>query len=199
MSIPATIVTNNPEEAAQFFEDCSQRVIYKLIGEKTNFAIPSQETPRGISTLPLRKEDLPHLDQVRHCPHLFQECIEKQFELRVTVVGKEIFCIKIDSQAGIGKLDWRNDYSVDMQPYALPDDLSHKCLQLMRRLGLNYGALDFCVTPQGEYIFLEINCSGQYLWVEDKTDLDLAADRKIAGRQGRAAGAPDSIVTKIPS
>ena len=46
---------------------------------------------------------------------------------------------------------------------------------MTRRLGLCYGAIDLVLTPGGDYVFLEINPSGQYLWVERATGLPLTA------------------------
>jgi glutathione synthase/RimK-type ligase-like ATP-grasp enzyme len=48
----------------------------------------------------------------------------------------------------------------------------------MKTLGLSFGALDLILTPQGEYVFLEVNPSGQWVWIEDK--LDLPISRSIA-------------------
>ena len=36
----------------------------------------------------------------------------------------------------------------------------------MRFIGLEYGALDFKLTPQGELFFFEINVGGQFLFSE---------------------------------
>lgn len=182
-SIPETLVTNKPQLVLDFFDQCDGQVIYKLMGEQTNQVIPQNENPRGVSTLPLRREDLPFIDQVSLSPHMFQRCIQKAYDFRVTVVGTEIFATRIDSQAGRGKIDWRHDYSVAMEPFELPDEISEKCFELTKRLGLNYGAIDLVLTEQGEYIFLEINCGGQYLWIEQKTDqpISLSVARLLTG------------------
>ena len=45
----------------------------------------------------------------------------------------------------------------------------------MEILGLVYGALDFIVTPDNRWIFLEINCMGQYLWIEELTGLQISS------------------------
>ena len=36
----------------------------------------------------------------------------------------------------------------------------------MASLGLKFGCFDFIVTPDGEYVFLEVNEAGQFLWIE---------------------------------
>ena len=44
----------------------------------------------------------------------------------------------------------------------------------MSEFNLNYGALDFIVTPNDEWYFLELNSMGQFLWIEDLTGLDIS-------------------------
>lgn len=100
-----------------------------------------------------------------------QEYIEKAFELRVTVVGEEVFACKIDSQAQqeeTGRIDWRQGYEhgLRQEAFALPDSVSSQCVMFLRRMGLNFGCFDFIVTPLGEYVFLECNPNGQWLWIE---------------------------------
>ena len=40
---------------------------------------------------------------------------------------------------------------------------------------LVFGAIDMIVTPAGEYVFLEINANGQYLWIEKQTGLPITS------------------------
>jgi hypothetical protein len=56
---------------------------------------------------------------------------------------------------------------------------------LLRRLGLVFGCLDFIVTPAGDFVFLEINEMGQFLFVEKYTDLlllDAFSEFMLQGR-----------------
>ena len=39
----------------------------------------------------------------------------------------------------------------------------------MTSLRLAYGAIDLRRTPEGDYVFLEINPAGQWIFVEEKT------------------------------
>jgi len=185
LTVPKTIVTNQPEIAADFYAQCNGRVIYKLVGERSNRAIPKYESPLGVPTLEMTKADLEHLSQVAVAPHLFQEHVEKLYDIRVTAIGKKLFPVRIDSQAGEGKVDWRSDYSVPMELIDLPDDVADRCLTLIRRLGLNYGAIDLCVDKHGCHVFFEINCAGQYLWMENRIeelDISLELAKLLSGK-----------------
>lgn len=184
LNVPETIVTNNPDSARNFYAKHDGRVIYKLVAEQSNFSLPAFEFPHGIPTLPLREIDLKHLDQVAHAPHLFQQRVAKKADVRVTAIGARLFATHIESQSGSGKLDWRNDYSVPMTAWTLPDDVSEKCLLVLKALGLNYGAFDFCLDEDDNYVFLEVNPAGQYLWVEERTNQPLTREMALllAGR-----------------
>ncbi len=108
-----------------------------------------------------------------------QEYIEKAFELRVTVVGDRVFSCRIDSQSqqdDTGKIDWRQGYGngIGWSQYELPNNISCKCLEYLHKMGLNFGCFDFIVTPSGEYVFLECNPNGQWLWVELETGLPIS-------------------------
>lgn len=51
-------------------------------------------------------------------------------------------------------------------------------------LGVLFGALDFVRTPSGEYVFLESNVNGQWLWIQQDTGADIAgavADLLLSG------------------
>lgn len=57
---------------------------------------------------------------------------------------------------------------------------------LMAEFGLVYGALDFVITPSGEWVLLEINPTGQYGFVENATGAALTA--QLADLLAGAAG-----------
>lgn len=56
----------------------------------------------------------------------------------------------------------------------LPTDIVIKLHELRRGLGLNWGAVDLIRTPAGQYVFLEINPNGQWLWVEESTGMQIS-------------------------
>jgi glutathione synthase/RimK-type ligase-like ATP-grasp enzyme len=39
---------------------------------------------------------------------------------------------------------------------------------------LRFGAIDMIVTPEGRYVFLEINPNGQWRWIEDASGLPIS-------------------------
>jgi glutathione synthase/RimK-type ligase-like ATP-grasp enzyme len=84
-------------------------------------------------------------------------------------------------------------FATQYAPHDLPRDVERRCVALVGRLGLTYGAIDMIVTPDGRYVFLEINPSGLYQWIEVATGLpitDAICDLLIAA--SRPAGQPVS-------
>lgn len=173
-TIPHTLVTNDPKVVKQFAERFSNRIIYKLIDEASWQYFPEQESPRGIPTLEFRGADVDYLEQVKYSLHLFQERIDKVYDLRITIVGEEVFAVKVEPQDDSAKLDWRLARDNKLSKYSLPEEVSSKCRMLMKAMGLVYAAFDLCVTQDGQYVFFELNPQGQFLWLEEALELPIA-------------------------
>ena len=106
---------------------------------------------------------------------IFQEYIEAEYDLRITVVGDEIFPAAIYSQQTSYPVDFRMDMAnARICPAELPDQIQTRLRDFMGRLGLQYGAIDMRLRPDGEYVFLEINPAGQWLFVEEVTGQPIA-------------------------
>ena len=56
---------------------------------------------------------------------------------------------------------------MSIEPYVLPNSLEQQIRAFMKKMGLVFGSLDFIVSEDHEYIFLEVNEQGQFLWIED--------------------------------
>jgi hypothetical protein len=188
--IPPTLVTTNPDDLLAFYQTHNGRIVSKL-ADLGFFQTVGKEFARY--TEPVTRRDIGYVDAIRYCPMIFQAYVPKRIELRVTVVGDRIFAAEIHSQASNHtRHDWRHydKYQTTYLPHQLPEDLEERCLRLVARFGLTYGAIDFIVTPDERYVFLEINPSGQYLWIEGATGLpisDAICDLLIAGPQPRPA------------
>jgi glutathione synthase/RimK-type ligase-like ATP-grasp enzyme/lambda repressor-like predicted transcriptional regulator len=153
---PATLITNDAEQVREF-RTRFPRTIYKTMGDTPH---------RNMGTRFLSDSDLGRLDTLASCPAIFQEFIEASSDIRVTVIRDEMFAVRIDSQSGQSTLDWRFDHSVDFHLIELEAGVAALIARLMSELGLIYGAIDLRQTPEGEYVFLEVNPAGQYLFVE---------------------------------
>ena len=95
------------------------------------------------------------------------------------MVDEDVFAARIDTQdldEDKGKIDWRQGYDsgLRLSEFILPETIKDKCLALVHALGLNFGCIDLIVRPDGEYVFLECNPNGQWLWVELQTGMKIS-------------------------
>ena len=58
-------------------------------------------------------------------------------------------------------------------PYDLPDELDVRIKLFMNRIGLECGSLDFVLTTNDDYYFLEVNPVGQFGWVSEICNYNL--------------------------
>lgn len=111
-------------------------------------------------------------DSVAVVPHLFQAVVDKVADLRVLVVGREVFAVRIES----GMLDWRKDYSaLSYCVVDLPGRVAKALLAYLEHFGLVSGSFDFAVDRAGDLWWLELNPNGQWGWLEESTGLAMSA------------------------
>ena len=113
---------------------------------------------------------------LRPAPVIFQERVAKQYELRVTCVGGRSFAARIESQERDDtSLDWRrNQEDVRYMPYVLPAALEEQLQAILSDLGIAFGAFDLARDEGGEYVFFEVNPSGNWLWLEEALGLPIS-------------------------
>ena len=192
MEVPRTLMTNDPEAVRAFAASCPGGVVTKMM---SSFAVYDERgREQVVFTTPLESRELEDLEGLDLCPMTFQERLAKAVELRVTVVGEKVMAAAIDSQAlPKAREDWRREGAalIDAwKAYTLPAPLEAQVLRLMDALGLNYGAFDFIVTPEGRHVFLEVNPAGEFMWLMRNPGLpvDEALADVLSGRAARRLG-----------
>ncbi|MDP3268891.1 MAG: hypothetical protein Q8M40_07560 [Legionella sp.] len=163
--LPVTLISNSPEEIRDFIST-NINVIYKPFGPQF---WSESDGVKVIYTNKISLDDLPSDSMLQMVPGIYQQYIEKKYELRVTCFGSTISAVKIDSQIhSSGITDWRKipGHQLPLAEIELPKVIKDKIIQFMKKIGVVFGCFDFIVTPEEEIIFLEINEQGQFLWVE---------------------------------
>ncbi|HXW26703.1 MAG TPA: hypothetical protein VEK73_18310 [Xanthobacteraceae bacterium] len=112
---------------------------------------------------------------IRLAPVIFQRHVAAVADLRVTIIGEEIFAAAVNVRDLTYDVDVRLNIVQNYVAHDLPDEVADKLRALMRRLGLVYGAIDLRLTADGRYVFLEINPAGQFLYVEQSTGQPITA------------------------
>lgn len=190
LELPPTLFTNSPEEFVEFYCKHNGKIVSKLAGDSF---FKTVGPPFCRYTEVVSKRDVGYADAVRFCPVIFQAYVPKLLELRITVVGEQVFAAEIHSQgSNHTRHDWRryDNYQTKYLAHELPVDVATCCVRLVEALGLCYGAIDMVLTPDRRYVFLEINPDGQYLWIEEKTGLpisDAICDLLIFGMPSRSS------------
>ena len=170
--IPDTLVTNDPASAKEFVERHETAVIKSVGGY-------GQQVEGGFYTVytnVVTKQIFDRFDSIRLAPVCLQEYIEKAFELRVTVVGQQVFGCRIDSQVTEQtQVDWRRyDHKTPHSIYVIDDQLSGQVIAMMQHYGIRFASFDLVVTPDGRTIFLEMNPATQFFWIEELTGMPIA-------------------------
>ncbi|KFE66375.1 MvdC/MvdD family ATP grasp protein [Hyalangium minutum] len=184
LEVPRTLVTNDAARVRSFFTQVRGRMVAKM-------QMPLTQSMGGgqpfVYTAAIGPEHLDALEELRHSPMVFQERIDKARELRVAVVGGRCFVGAIDaSRSRRGQVDWRRAEPSEChwEPGVLPTPVAARLEQLIATLGLVYGAVDLIVTPEGRYVFLEVNPGGEWGMLEHDLGLPIAAalaDALVAG------------------
>lgn len=162
LDVPRTIITSDPDHAREFIG--AGEVIYKGL---SGGVLTAERRHRYLPTTVLRADGIDA--SVAGTAHLFQERVPKQCEVRLTVIGQRMFPVAIYAGSAAARLDWRTDYpSLTYGPIELPVQVEKSVRLLMDELGLYFGALDFAVTPDGRWVFFEVNPNGQWHWLAVK-------------------------------
>jgi glutathione synthase/RimK-type ligase-like ATP-grasp enzyme len=172
--VPDYTVTNDPERARAFLAEHPDGVIVKGLWMPT---IQLDGRAGMIYTHLVTPGDMDEIETVRFGPTFLQALVPKARDIRVTVIGDQIFAAGIDSMTvAESRIDFRKAETMDLphEPVTLPDPVANACLAIVKELGLQFGAIDLLETPEGDYVFLENNPNGQWYWVEMMTGQPMA-------------------------
>ena len=159
LRIPDTLITNDPDAALRFVDSLSGRCIFKAFHSPSWRIVETREFDESMQA---------DLRTLRFAPVIFQEYVPLGRDIRVIAMGHAAFAAAASHRSAEAYLDWRLDTSVRWEPFDLPDRLTVQIAALLDRLGLSYGSIDLRETPDGECVFLEINPSGQFLFLEQE-------------------------------
>lgn len=164
LSFPRTVIGNHPAEIRDFVtaNDAVCKTFVPHVWRELNQQFITE-------TMPIADTDLPPDDLLQLVPGIYQERIQKRSDVRICVFGNEYVAIELplsDNPAGL------NDFRVTpleerkARLIEVPEAVFAKCLDLMAQLGIVTGSFDFLLDESGTWIFLEVNSSGQFLWLE---------------------------------
>ena len=171
-NVPETIVSNDATRIRQLFPD---RLVVKSLD-----TVLLRDGEDCLFTYTILNPDAELTDAtVQTVPLLAQRALEFKADLRVTVVGADVFAVRILCEGRGIQGDWRivPREDLEFQPFELSPDLSRCCLMLARRLGLSFAAIDLVESPESTF-FIEVNPTGEWGWLsnsEQAIDVAIAA------------------------
>jgi glutathione synthase/RimK-type ligase-like ATP-grasp enzyme len=169
MRVPETLVSNHPGHIREFFQRHGGRIIAK---QHIPFAWRTRQGELLVTgTSAVAEEHLRDDFALAACPMIYQECLDVASELRIIAFGHSTFAmeqVRTRAPAPHGFVDIRYEHA-DKRAAEVEPALAAWCRAYMDRLGLNYAAFDIARTRQGDYVFLEVNEAGQFLFLEDQS------------------------------
>lgn len=161
LTIPNTLFSNDPTTIRRFIKSCYS-CVYKAFSQLIwNDAV--------FFASRVSADDLPDDIYLQNMPGIYQEEVKKKYELRVTMFGHYPVAVKITLKSKeTDYIEWGQfpDDEILYEKVELPDKVINKLQLFMNELGLVFGCIDLIVTEKNEYIFLEVNQQGQFLWIE---------------------------------
>jgi glutathione synthase/RimK-type ligase-like ATP-grasp enzyme len=164
--LPRTVVTNDRDAARAFLATCRRR-------QGRPDAVVKALTVLGDEPSPTRRVDPGSLERLPLAPVILQEYVDG-VDVRATVVGRAIFAMEVDARGSACAEDCRVDWDNVVRTarrVELPSGVAARLRATMDRLGLAYGAFDLRRTDEGEHVFLEVNPTGEWLYVEELSGL----------------------------
>ena len=168
--IPPTLISNDDDRINNFFEGQNGNIIIKPI---KNGMLDDKSI---VFTSAVDRKDLTFLKRSIPLPSTYQKNIKKELDIRITIIGKKVFATEIDSQKNTSSItDWRRSQDVNLphRKHKIAKNIEKKCVALVEKLGLQFGAIDMVLSKNGKYYFLEINPNGQWGWIEKRTGYKL--------------------------
>ncbi|MCD6669705.1 hypothetical protein LT068_11540 [Vibrio cholerae] len=104
-----------------------------------------------------------NITALKYSPVYLQKFVNKDYEVRVTVINGLFFPARIDSK---NPIDWRKKNSQAVfTKWDIPEIVEQKCRDYMAKCSMEFGCFDFLVKDDIWY-FLEMNVNGQWGWLD---------------------------------
>jgi glutathione synthase/RimK-type ligase-like ATP-grasp enzyme len=155
--VPRSLVTNVPEAARAFWEECKGDVIYKGVSNMTTLAQL------------LTADKLSRLDLLPCSPTLFQEYVAGD-DYRVHVIGDEAFVTRVVAE----NVDYRRTSLIENEPILveaaeLDREIVDRCIAFTHSQGLIASGMDFKQHASGRLVALELNPYPQFTFYDRRS------------------------------
>jgi hypothetical protein len=171
LTMPASIITNDPARARHFGQISRDGIVYKAIMHKL---ISEADEVKIIYTTPVAQAALD--DRIANTLHLFQANIPKSHDVRLVATGNgHLHAIAIRTDDPQARQDYRTRYdALTYHNVDVPATVAAGCLAYLAALDLGLGVFDFSVTDDNTWWFLECGPGAQWAWLQAETGAPIA-------------------------
>jgi glutathione synthase/RimK-type ligase-like ATP-grasp enzyme len=168
IDIPRTLVTAQPDRFRTFLR--TEGVVVAKALDGYSWKQESGETLSAFaSVLDVERGSQLSDESIAQCVTMYQERIDKVADVRMIVMGADVFAYKV-TQDGEQHFDFRigfyHENHLKYEAIQVLASLKKKMINLMGSLRINFASADFALKADGEWVFLDLNPNGQWLFVE---------------------------------
>ncbi|WP_416968294.1 MvdC/MvdD family ATP grasp protein [Streptomyces sp. 4F14] len=162
LRVPATWIGNTPGPAREFARTGPSGTVCKSLvtpeirhGSRRSSFYTTSVTPTQIDR------------SIAGGAHQLQHTVPKAYEVRLIVVGEDMFAARIDAHNSAARRDFRADYTALTYSHVLvPDTVRTGMTRLLHHYRLTYAAADLIVDPHDRWWFIDLNPAGHYDWLQ---------------------------------
>jgi glutathione synthase/RimK-type ligase-like ATP-grasp enzyme len=177
-AVAETLITGSKEAAEVFLRRHPNSIVKPLSGH-----LPRVNGRQALFlTTRIGTSFMPDLSGLHMAPAIFQVAINAKNDIRVTVVGDQVFAASVRSDDGqyampvrdsrAGQFD--DSIQIDVATH-LPSAIKRLCIEHTKAMGLTFGAIDLIEDHEGVFWFIENNAGGQWAYIEEATGLLIGA------------------------
>ena len=173
LDIPDTIITTKKSKVLDFIKIHSQ-IIAKAVSNGFSFQIENYNY--YLHTILIEEKDIIQFPDIFPLS-LFQECLNKKYELRIFYLDgicySSVIFSQNDPKTSIDFRNYNDEKPNRVCPFKLPKNIEEKIIKLMNHFKMRTGSLDIVVTQENKYVFLEVNPIGQFKQVTEPCNYHL--------------------------
>lgn len=180
LRVPRTLVTADPRRFRSFLKQEGTIVAKPLRPYSWEHSPGKLLAPYAAVIDAERANELSDED-ISQCVTIYQQCIAKVSDVRMLILGQDLFAYRV-IQEGEQYFDYRVGFHEEegylrFESISVPKDLQKEMARLMEALKINFASADFALTADGEFIFLDLNPSGQWMFIEGTWSGSLVGQR----------------------
>lgn len=130
---------------------------------------------------------------VEIAPVIYQAEVNKRCEMRVLATCQGTWAYRLQETAFIpgSQVDWRRaQAAITGEPAEVPEAIDQLCRAYLQAAGLDYGVMDFIIDKRANWVFLECNGDGQWVFLERESGPFTAAMASLLTQRLESASPP---------